>query len=149
MTALLPFGAVLCACGQTTRVGPTGTLQVALTEYHVAPQAVQTRAGTVTIFVHNFGRLRHNLVISYDGLAQASTQPIPPGETTELIATLAPGEYQMASTILSDQALGAYGTLDVTRGAVRPTGPRSEPVGSGLTPLTPHFPAHRDLRRPG
>ncbi|MGH2868902.1 MAG: cupredoxin domain-containing protein [Solirubrobacteraceae bacterium] len=115
MTALLPFGALLCACGKTTRVGHDGTLQVALTEYHVAPQDVQARAGTVTIFVHNFGRLNHNLVITYNGLSQASTQPIPPGQTTELIATLAPGKYQMASTVLSDQALGAYGTLEVTR----------------------------------
>jgi hypothetical protein len=88
---------------------------VALTEYHVAPQDVQARAGTVTIFAHNFGRLSHNLVISYHGLARASTQPIPPGQTTELIATLGPGKYQNASTILSDEALGAYGTLDVTR----------------------------------
>jgi hypothetical protein len=115
VTALLPFGALLCACGKTTRVGRDGTLQVALTEYHVAPQSVQARAGTVTIFVHNFGRLSHNLVLSYGGRAQASTQPIPPGETTELIATLGPGQYQMASTILSDEALGTYGTLSVTR----------------------------------
>ncbi len=114
---------------------------MALTEYHVAPEAVQARPGTVTIFVHNFGRLSHNLVIFYNGLAQASTQPIPPGETTELIATLAPGKYQMTSTVLSDQALGTYGTLDVTRGGARSTAPRSQPVGSGLTPLAPHFPA--------
>ena len=115
MAALLPLGALLSACGATTQVGSDGTLQVALTEYHVAPQDVRARAGTVTIFVHNFGRLSHNLVISQDGHAQASTQPIPPGETTELIATLTPGKYLMASTILSDQALGAYGTLDITR----------------------------------
>ncbi len=88
---------------------------MALTEYHLAPQEVQARAGMVTIFVHNFGRLSHNLVISYDGLAQASTQPIPPGQTTELLATLGPGKYQMASTVLSDEALGTYGTLNVMR----------------------------------
>jgi hypothetical protein len=114
VTALLPLGALLCACGATTQVGRDGTLQVALTEYHVAPQDVRARAGTLTIFVHNFGRLSHNLVISYDGRAEASTQPIPPGQTTELIATLTPGKYEIASTVLSDQALGAYGTLNVT-----------------------------------
>ncbi len=115
MAALLPLGALLSACGATTRVGPARTLQLALTEYHVAPQDIRARTGTLTLFVHNFGRLSHNLVISYDGHAEAATQPIPPGETTELIATLAPGKYMVASTILSDQALGAYGTLDVTR----------------------------------
>jgi hypothetical protein len=43
----------------------------------------------------------------------AGTQPIAPGQTTELDLDLAPGTYQMASTILSDQALGAFGTLTV------------------------------------
>ncbi|MEA2210114.1 MAG: hypothetical protein QOF83_62 [Solirubrobacteraceae bacterium] len=106
---------VLAACGQTTRVGPSRTFQVALTEYHVAPQSVRVPAGTVSIFVHNYGRLSHNLVISTGARPLASTQPIPPGETTELIAPLVPGTYLMASTVLSDQALGAYGTLTVTR----------------------------------
>lgn len=65
--------------------------------------------------MHNFGRLSHNLVISSGGHPEASTQPIPPGQTTELIATLTPGRHVIASTILSDQALGAYGTLNVTQ----------------------------------
>jgi hypothetical protein len=110
--ALLLLGG-LAGCGKTTEVGSTHILQVALTEYHVSPQSVRAPAGTLTIFVHNYGRLSHNLVISLDGHPEASTQPIPPGETTELIANLTPGKYQMASTILSDQALGAYGTLKV------------------------------------
>ena len=78
------------------------------------PQDVHATAGALTIFVHNYGRLTHNLVISLDGHTQVSTQPIAPGQTTELFATLSPGKYLMASTILSDQALGAYGTLDVS-----------------------------------
>ena len=106
---------VLAGCGRTARVGVNRTFQVALTEYHVSPQRVRAPAGTLTIFVHNYGRLSHNLVISSGGHPDASTQPIPPGETSELLATLAPGNYLMSSTILSDQALGAYGTLIVTR----------------------------------
>lgn len=106
---------LLAGCGRTARVGVNRTFQVALTEYHVSPQRVRAPAGTLTIFVHNYGRLSHNLVISSGGHSDASTQPIPPGETSELLATLAPGNYLMSSTILSDQALGAYGTLIVTR----------------------------------
>jgi hypothetical protein len=102
-------------CGNTTHVGASRAFQVSLTEYHVAPQSVSVRSGTLSIFVHNYGRLSHNLVISARGRPLASTQPIPPGETTELIASLAPGRYLMSSTILSDQALGAYGTLTVNR----------------------------------
>jgi hypothetical protein len=110
---LLLVGVLLGGCGSTKEVGSAHILQVALTEYHVSPQSVRAPSGTLTIFVHNYGRLSHNLVISLDGHPEASTQPIPPGETTELIANLSPGRYQMASTILSDQALGAYGTLKV------------------------------------
>jgi hypothetical protein len=94
-------------------VSANGILHVALSEYRVAPQDVSARAGTLTIFVHNYGRLNHNLVISYNGVSEASTEPIRPGQSAELIATLTPGRYVMASTVLSDQALGAYGSLTV------------------------------------
>ena len=115
LTPALAAAALLAGCGNTSQVGRDRTFQVALTEYHVSPQRVQALAGTLTIFVHNYGRLSHNLVISSNGHPDFSTQPIPPGETSELLATLAPGNYLMSSTILSDQALGAYGTLIVTR----------------------------------
>jgi hypothetical protein len=117
--AVLAAGALSCAawlagCGATTRVSAKRTFQVALTEYRVTPQRVRAPSGTLTIFVHNYGRLTHNLVISLNGRPEFSTQPIPPGETSELVATLVPGHYLISSTILSDQALGAYGTLIIT-----------------------------------
>ncbi len=87
---------------------------MALTEYRIQPQSVRASAGMLAILVHNYGRLSHDLVISLDGYPEAFTPPISPGQSVELYATLAPGRYLMASTILSDQALGAYGTLTVT-----------------------------------
>ena len=110
LVALLAFG-----CSRTVTVGRSRTLQIVLTEYHVAPQSVHAPAGSLSIYVHNYGRLSHDLVISRGGQPAASTQPIPPGQSTELIAYLAPGHYLLASTVLSDQALGAYGTLVVGR----------------------------------
>jgi hypothetical protein len=109
--ALVLFGAG--GCGATTKVGSSRTLQIALSEYRVTPQDVHAGSGPLTIFVHNYGRLTHNLVISLGGQTQVSTAPIAPGQTAELDAFLSPGKYLIASTILSDQALGAYGTLDV------------------------------------
>ena len=100
-------------CGVTTHVGSDRTLQIALNEYRVAPQDVHAGPGPLTIIVHNYGRLTHNLVISLNGQTELSTKPIAPGQTAELDAILTPGKYLMASTILSDQALGAYGTLDI------------------------------------
>ncbi len=114
MLAVL-VSAVLAGGTRTTSVDGQRLVQVALTEYHVAPQSLRALPGTLTLLVHNYGRLRHNLVISLDGHPEAATLPIPPGQTGELIATLSPGRYLMASTVLSDQALGAYGTLVVTR----------------------------------
>ena len=103
----------LAACGSSTTVGKDGTLRIALSEYRVIPQDVHTTAGVLTLVVHNYGRLTHDLVISLDGQPEIASQPIPPGQTQVLSAALIPGRYLMASSILSDQALGAYGTLDV------------------------------------
>lgn len=103
----------VAACGRTTTVGSGRTLQIALNEYRVAPQDVRAQTGLLTIYVHNYGRLTHDLVISLNGSTEAATKPIAPGQTEELDAALGPGHYLMASSILSDQALGAYGTLIV------------------------------------
>jgi hypothetical protein len=103
----------LAGCGQVARAGSGATLQIALNEYRVTPQNVHAGAGLLTIVVHNDGRLTHDLVITEDGRQTAATEPLAPGQTTDLVTTLTPGRYLMASTILSDEALGAYGTLDV------------------------------------
>ncbi len=114
--SLLLAGVSLLAaagCGTTVTVGADDTLRVALGEYRVTPQDVRASPGKLTILVHNYGRLTHDLVISLDGETLATTKPIAPGQTEELDTTLGPGRYLIASTILTDQALGAYGTLDV------------------------------------
>jgi hypothetical protein len=105
----------LSACSHVHLVGADRTLRVALTEYRLRPQDVRVSSGPLTIFVHNYGRLTHNLALSIDGSSAGSTGPLLPGQSTELALDLAPGRYLMASTILSDQALGEYGTLTVTR----------------------------------
>jgi hypothetical protein len=106
---------VLAACGRTTVVGGDRTVTLALVEYRLNPQDVRVSQGLLTVVVHNYGRLTHNLAISIGGQAEGSTAPLGPGESTQLTVQLSPGRYALASTILSDQALGAYGTLTVTR----------------------------------
>jgi hypothetical protein len=109
------LGTVLfvAGCGSSQFVVRDGTLSIGITEYRLNPQNVRVSAGVLTIVVHNFGRLTHNLVLVYGGQREASTQPIPPGQAADLTVTLANGKYTMASTIMSDQALGTYGTLTV------------------------------------
>jgi hypothetical protein len=106
--------ALLGGCGHTQAVGSDGILQVSLSEYRVTPQSARARPGPLILVVRNYGRLTHDLVISLGGHPEASTKPIAPGQTADLAVTLPAGQYLMASTILSDQDLGAYGTLTVT-----------------------------------
>jgi plastocyanin len=112
--ALLAVAAA-AGCSHTTVVGTDGTLHLALNEYRLNPARVRASAGVITIYVRNFGRLTHDLVISRDGQAIAGSNPVPPGQNGELYVDLPPGTYSMASRIRSDQALGIYGTLVVTR----------------------------------
>jgi hypothetical protein len=103
----------ISGCGAMTTVGNGQPLSMALTEYRVIPQQARAPGGLLTIDVHNNGRFSHDLVISRDGVVVAQTPPLAPGAGIELTAVLAPGTYVMASTVLSDQALGAYGTLKI------------------------------------
>ena len=77
------------------------------------PQDVSVSTGTLTMLIHNYGRLTHNLLVTENGTSIASTHGIPPGGEAELDLSLAPGTYLMTSTIQSDQALGQYGTITV------------------------------------
>jgi Cupredoxin-like domain len=104
----------MSGCGHTRDVGAGQTVHMSVSEYRLNPQSLHTSEGVLSIVVHNDGILTHNLVVSADGVQVAGTKPIPPGSSVELDLNLAPGKYLMASTIQSDQTLGAYGTLTVS-----------------------------------
>jgi hypothetical protein len=116
----LPFAALALAltcagCGSTSSVGAARWVQVGETEYRLTPQHLRAHSGELAIVAHNYGRLTHNLALTSGGHTVAVTRPIAPGASASLIVVVAPGSYVMASTVLSDQDLGLYGTLDVTR----------------------------------
>ena len=117
--SLLPIAGValtaatVSACSHTAVVGGDRTLRLALTEYRVVPQSVRASPGLLSIVVHNDGRLTHNLTVSRGGTAVAQTAAVSPGASVELVITVTRGQYQIASTLLSDQTLGVYGTLTV------------------------------------
>jgi len=106
---------LIAGCSHTQTVGVSRVAHVGLTEYRLTPDRVRVSAGLVNFYVHNYGSLTHNLVVSENGQNVGSTEPLYPGRGTELSLDLAPGTYSMASTILSDQSLGASGTVRVTR----------------------------------
>jgi len=109
------LAAALGGCGKTQGVAGDRSLHIAITEYRLRPDNIRVQAGYLDISVRNYGRLTHNLVISSHGVTAGSTKPIWPGQHAEMTVSLPPGTYSLASTMLSDQALGAYGTLTVTR----------------------------------
>lgn len=106
---------VLGGCGHPHVVGSDRTVQIGLSEYKLTPQDIRVSAGRLTIAVRNYGRLTHDLVISREGQPTSSTRPLRPGQEAQLALELTPGKYSMSSAIQSDSALGAYGTLTVTR----------------------------------
>jgi Cupredoxin-like domain len=105
--------AALAGCGHTATVGADRTIRVAVTEYRVVPQRIDSPAGQVTLVVENDGRLTHDLAVSRRGVIVGQTPPLQPGTQTDLVLTLSRGSYLMTSTLFSDQALGTYGTLRV------------------------------------
>ena len=92
-----------------------GTLHVTLGEYQMRPDTATVPDGTVTITVQNLGRLTHDLVVADGAQWLGATKPLWPGQSAQLTLTLLPGKYTMFSALLSDQALGDYGTLTVTK----------------------------------
>jgi hypothetical protein len=106
---------VQAGCARTLHVGGDRSLRIALNEYRLNPGNARAAPGPLTLEIHNYGRLTHNLVISENGQSIASTRGIAPGHDAELTLTLGPGHYQMASSLMSDEALGEYGTLTVGR----------------------------------
>jgi hypothetical protein len=114
MLMTLAIAALVGGCGHSERVGADRTLEVAVTEYRLNPRAATASAGSLTIVVHNYGRLSHNLVVAQNGQTAGSTKPIPPGQTGVIVLSVTKGTYTMSSTILSDSALGADGTIKVS-----------------------------------
>jgi plastocyanin len=114
--ALALFALVgLDGCSHTEVVTSNRMLRVAISEYRLNPARVQVTTGSLTIYVHNVGRLTHNLVIGQAGHKEAGTATVWPGQSAQMTVDLAPGRYSMTSTIQSDQVLGVDGTLEVTR----------------------------------
>jgi hypothetical protein len=111
--ALIGLAVAAAGCAHTLRVGADRTLRIAMTEYRLNPQSVTAPEGQLTILIHNYGRLTHNLAVSLNGQTAGATKPIAPGQDATLTLMLTKGSYLMSSTLLSDEALGEFGTLKV------------------------------------
>jgi len=103
----------VAGCANTIRVGGGRTLRIALTEYRLTPDTVRAYAGRLTIMARNLGTRTHDLVVSLGNFNEAAPLYLAPGATGTVTLDLEPGQYMLRSTLLDDQALGMWGTLDV------------------------------------
>jgi hypothetical protein len=115
VAAAAAVAVVAGGCGGVVRVGAGRTLRIALSEYRLRPDRVTATSGRLTVVARNVGVVTHSLTILRGARTVASTRAIAPGHVRMLTVQLAPGRYSIASTVLSDADLGAYGTLTVTR----------------------------------
>lgn len=105
----------VAGCAGTIRVGSRRSVTVDVSEYRLRPASLQAPTGQLQISVRNLGRLTHDLVVARGNSWVAATRPLFPGQSQTLTLNLPRGTYSIFSSLLSDQALGAYGTLEVGR----------------------------------
>lgn len=98
--ALVPAGAA----------GSGQTVAVSLREFAISMPAT-LRPGQTTFVIHNRGRFPHNFTAIY-GPVRFHSGTVLPGKTRRMIATLAPGAYVVACTILDGGHL-ARGMLNL------------------------------------
>ena len=115
LLATLPLALGVGACGGGVHVGADRTVRISLHEYRLRPDRITAASGRLTVLARNYGVVTHSLTILRGGTTIASTRAIAPGHTGSLTVTLAPRTYSLASTVHTDQDLGADGTLTVTR----------------------------------
>ena len=109
------------------RVDPRrGGFEIALGEWAVTPEAPAIRPGAVTFVIQNRGTVDHGFEIELEGdssgpgsgdLFKSESAIVPPGETTRLTLTLAPGIYKIECLVDGHDDRGMEGLLEVRPGA--------------------------------
>jgi len=117
---VLAIAGAVSGCGSGPRVRVSGrVLHLRLEEYRIVPQDVVVRAGELKIVAYNAGILTHNVAVELrhrgpgGGFVLGSVSILLPSHSGSVRLTLAPGRYQIASTVGNQADLGMTGTLTV------------------------------------
>ena len=115
-TAVVTTPAV--ATGETTLAeGPISTIQVEETEMSLNPdEIILDRPGTYVFRAVNTGNVVHSLRIEGNGIEEAATRDIGPGESADLQVDLRAGTYEMDCPVDDHEDLGMRGTITVGEG---------------------------------
>lgn len=121
--ALLAVGlaGVLAACGggNTATSGPpaslpAGTVVIEARSYAFTPSTLSVPAGDVAFRISNTSAEEHEFEILQGEALIAEVKGIAGGQSKDLSATLAAGEYQFKCLLNGHDQLGMTGTLTVT-----------------------------------
>lgn len=101
------------ATGATGAAGGGETVDVSETDFKLDPSDLSTKAGSVTFNVSNDGDTTHNLEVEGNGVEEALSSDLAPGDSGELTVDLAAGSYTMYCPIANHRDLGMEGTVEV------------------------------------
>jgi manganese oxidase len=109
---------LLAACaGPAASPSPSAgpAIAVALADFMITPTTVTATSGSVTIDVTSHGPTVHNMTIR-DAAGQhvANSVDLHAGESDEVTATLAPGQYTIFCSFAGHESLGMHASLAVT-----------------------------------
>lgn len=115
--AIVLAGGLLMACSSgapqnSSSAASSGKVQkiaasvnITLNEWSLILDTVPMNAGAITIVVKNEGKMKHDLVLTGNGV-NAKTKTLEPGETETLTVDLAPGTYNLVCSVPGHSLLG-------------------------------------------
>ena len=107
-------GAALAATVSRRSVATT-TIKVTEREYHIGLSASSSKAGSVTLVVHNAGKIVHSLDIAGAGLKSTVKLPsIAPGATRTVTVKVTGGKLSLWCPVAGHAALGMKTSLKVS-----------------------------------
>jgi hypothetical protein len=109
--ALTPF-LLGCGGGPDAVRARDGVVEITLTDFRVKPQIIRTGPDSLTIRIHNAGRLPHAFRIRGIGGTRLKVPTILPGKEAARVAVKLPrGDWRLFCPLSNHEELGMYGTL--------------------------------------
>ena len=90
-----------------------GRIAIALDDFRFDPQVIRARRGSLTLELHNRGRLGHGFRLRKNGRMWITVPTLRPGERRTITRRLEAGDYRMFDALSNYEELGMYGTVVV------------------------------------
>jgi uncharacterized cupredoxin-like copper-binding protein len=94
-------------------MGAGAAIDITLSDFVIAPKAIDATAGTVTFKVTNTGKSPHNFAVVSNGQEVKKTKNLVNGQSDTLEMDLTAGTYQVICDIPGHKEAGMVGTLTV------------------------------------